>query len=124
MSKPTLVFVYNADSGLFNLLSDFFQKIFSPENYSCSLCALTYSPLGMRGRWKKFVRGLGHSLEFLHRDELKNRYGMEDVQLPAIFLRRKETLDLWIDTSALDKCGHLEDLEGLILQKLAGPSSP
>jgi hypothetical protein len=78
----------------------------------------------MRKKWKKFLRGLGHSLEFLHRDELKSRYRIEDVRLPAIFIRRKETLDLWIDTNSLDSCKHLEDLGHLILQKLTGSFAP
>jgi hypothetical protein len=39
--KISLVFVYNADSGVFNTLSDIAHKIFSPETYACNLCALT-----------------------------------------------------------------------------------
>ncbi len=30
-----LIFVYNADAGLFSLVSDFAHKIISSENYAC-----------------------------------------------------------------------------------------
>ena len=39
-TAPTLVFVYNADSGVFNALADAAHKIFSPRTYACNLCAL------------------------------------------------------------------------------------
>jgi len=46
--KDTIVFVYNADGGLFNTLSNIVHKIFSPETYRCKLCSITYSVLGMK----------------------------------------------------------------------------
>ena len=120
MIKPTLLFVYNSDSGIFNALGDLAHKIFSPDTYSCNLCAITYSPFGMRMKWKKFLGGLGHSLEFLHRDELKSRYGIDDVPLPAIFTRKNKTLEIWMDAGSLNSCRDIEDLQQLILKKLAG----
>ena len=118
--KPDLVFVYNADSGVFNALSDLAHKIFSPESYQCNLCALTFSPLGMRNDWKKFLESLDHPLEFLHRDELKNRYRMENIHLPAIFTRSDDHLEVWIDTESLNACRSLEDLKNLIRKKSSG----
>jgi hypothetical protein len=56
--KPVLVFVYNADSGVFNTLSDIAHKIFSPETYACNLCALTHTNFGMRGEWKRLLKRL------------------------------------------------------------------
>ena len=80
-----LVFVYNADAGLFSMLTDYAHKIVSPQTYACSLCALTYGNLGMKRAWKRFVTGLDATIEFLHRDELAERYGVRDVPLPAVF---------------------------------------
>jgi hypothetical protein len=124
--KPTLMFVYNADSGLFNMLGDLAHKIFSPETYPCSLCGLTYSSGGMRKEWKRFLDGLDRPLEFLHRDELRERYRIEDVALPAIFLRNGGDLRVWIDAPSLDVCESLEQLQDLIRRKLpeAGPFHP
>ena len=50
--NPTLIFVYNADSGLFNTLTDIAHKTFAPETYSCNLCAITFGTFGMRTEWK------------------------------------------------------------------------
>ncbi len=71
--KHTLMFVYNADSGMFNTLSDMAHKVFSPRTYSCNLCALTHSTFSMRDEWKEFIESLGVELEFLHRDEFRKR---------------------------------------------------
>ena len=118
--KPGLVFVYNADSGLFNALSDAAHKIFSPRTYQCNLCALTHSPLGMRGEWKQFLDGLGDvPLEFLHADELRARYGVAGVPLPAIFKRGDENVEVLIGAEAINACRTLGDLKQLVL-KAAG----
>ena len=114
-AKPGLVFVYNADSGLFNALSDAAHKIFSPRTYQCNLCALTHSALGMRREWKQFLDGLGVPLEFLHADELKARYGVAGVPLPAIFKRGDESVEVLIDAKAINACRTAGDLKRLIL---------
>ena len=85
-AKPKIIFVYNADSGVFNLLSDIAHKMFSPQTYSCNLCAITHSNFGMRKEWKEYLDSLAHPLEFLHSDELKDKYKLDEVNLPAIFI--------------------------------------
>jgi hypothetical protein len=114
----TLVFVYNADSGLFNALADLAHKAFSPETYSCNLCALTYSALGMRREWREFLEGLPVQKEFLHADELRRKFGLSDVPLPAIFERRGEELQVWVSAEQIDGCRTLEELQGLIERQL------
>jgi hypothetical protein len=112
---PGLVFVYNAESGLFNALSDAAHKIFSPRTYQCNLCALTHSALGMRREWRQFLDGLDVPLEFLHADELRARYGVAGVPLPAIFRRGGGDVEVFIDAEAINACRTLGDLERLIL---------
>jgi len=121
--KPTLVFVYNADSGAFNGLSDMAHKIFSPQTYSCNLCAITYSAFGMRKEWRQFLESLDAEKEFLHSDELKQRYGMEAARLPAVFKKAQDGLQLWIDAPSIDRCESIEDLKELILDKLSSKES-
>ncbi|MDZ4845100.1 MAG: hypothetical protein SH857_06070 [Chitinophagales bacterium] len=65
-----LLFIYNAGSGIFNSVSDFAHKIFSPATYPCSFCALTYGNLGMKKRWRDFISDLPVKSIFLHNDEL------------------------------------------------------
>ncbi len=118
MSKPTLIFVYNADSGFVNTLLDIGHKIVSPQTYSCNLCAITHSTFSMRDEWKNFVAGLGVSVEFLHRDELEKQYGMRDVGLPAVFRKNNGALEAWVSREEINRCRSLGDLEQLIKTRL------
>ena len=114
-----LIFVYNADSGILNSLKDWAHKIVSPETYACSLCALTYDNLGMRRPWRAFIKELGYDVEFLHRDELAEQYGIREVNLPATFILENGKPKLWIKSDAMDACGSLDDLQNLVTHKLA-----
>ena len=112
-----LVFVYNADSGLFNTLTDTAHKLFSPATYACNLCAMTYSALGMKKEWKEFLDTINMPLEFLHRDELKEKYGTE-VKLPAIFRKSGTELNLVIDANSINKCKDIDELKQLLNNKV------
>jgi len=115
--KSMLVFVYNADSGLVNTLLDIGHKIVSPQTYSCNLCALTHSTFSMRDEWKQFVAHLDCQIEFLHRDELSERYGLHDVALPAIFLKIPTGLQPWIGQEEINRCHSLAELKQLVESK-------
>lgn len=117
--RPTLVFVYNADSGLFNTVTDIAHKIFSPDTYACNLCALTYGNFAMRAEWKGFLDSLAADFEFLHRDELAVRYGLRDLPLPAILRKDGEQLVLLHDATAINACETLADLQDLLRHSLA-----
>jgi hypothetical protein len=117
-SRAALVFVYNADSGVFNTLADTAHKIFSPQTYACNLCALTHSAVGMRGEWRRFLDGLGRPLEFLHADELASRHGVTGVPLPAVFWKEGESLKVLAGADSINACATLDDLKRLILESL------
>lgn len=117
---PTLVFVYNADSGVFNTLADAAHKIFSPRTYACNLCALTHTAVRMRGEWKQFLEELGRPLEFLHADELATRYGLKGVRLPAIFTKDDGGLKVLAGADSINACRTLDELKHLIIEGLAG----
>ena len=108
-----LVFVYNADAGLFNALTDAAHKLLSPATYRCNLCALTHHHLGMRRGWKEFTSALGTPVEFLHADELKER-GVVGVELPAVFREEGGQLELLINADEINACRTLEDLQRLV----------
>ena len=61
-TKPTLLFVYNADSGLLNSAKDYVHKIISPKTYECNLCAVTFGNFGIKNEWKRFVDSLNYSV--------------------------------------------------------------
>ena len=119
-TEPTLVFVYNADSGVFNTLADAAHKIFSPRTYACHLCALTYGAVSMRGEWKQFLEGLGRPLEFLYADELATRYNLNDIRLPAVFTKVGGGLNVLAGADAINACRTLDELKRLVLEGLAG----
>ena len=121
---PTLVFVYNADSGVFNTLTDAAHKIFSPRTYACNLCALTHTAVRMRGEWREFLDGLGVPLEVLHADELAARYGLNGVPLPAVYTKDGRGLSLLAGADSVDACRTLDDLKRLILEGLAREGVP
>ena len=112
--KTSLVFVYNADSGLFNTLTDIAHKIFSPDTYACNLCAITHDNLSMRSEWKDFIEQLDIELEFLHRDEFISQYEMEDVLLPCIFNKDANGLSLFITADEVNACKTVEELKQLM----------
>jgi len=114
---PTIVFVYNADSGLLNLLADTAHRAVRPSTYPCKLCAVTYSFQGMKREWREFLDGLDIPCAFLHRDELQAEYGIEGVALPAVFLDRDGTLELWIDAESINTCRSLDDLKQLVAKR-------
>jgi hypothetical protein len=118
--SSTLIFAYNADSGLFNALTEMAHKIFSPNTYPCRLCALTYGNFGMRREWQDFLDRLSTQVKFLHADELKGRCGVEAVALPAVFMEQGGELEVLIHKDALDACQTLADLKSLVVDSVKG----
>ena len=117
MKKPTLVFVYNADSGFVNTLLDIGHKIIAPQTYACNLCAITHSTFSMRDEWKRFVDDLKLPIEFLHRDELSRQYGIHGAALPAVFRKTDGGLEIWISPEEINRCRSLDELKWLVGQK-------
>ena len=116
--RPALVFVYNAESGLFNTLADAAHKIFSPRTYPCNLCALTHSAVGMRQEWREFLDGLDAAPEFLHADELEERYGVVGLSLPAIFWREAGDIEVLLGADSINACETMDDLKRLLLNAI------
>jgi len=115
----SLLFVYNADSGVFNTVTDIAHKIFSPQTYECNLCAITYGNFSIRAEWKEFLESLNMGLEFLHRDEFAEKYGQSEQALPAVFLKNGEELELWITADEINRCSSVDDLKRLISARMA-----
>ena len=115
--SDTIIFVYNADSGLFNTLTDTAHKLFSPETYECNLCSMTFSGLGMKKEWREFLDTIDVPLEFLHKDEFKEKYGTK-VELPAIFLKSGNDLNLIIDAESINKCKDIAELKQIVSERV------
>ena len=109
-----LVFVYNADSGMFNTLTDIAHKVFSPQTYECNLCAISHSYLSERGEWKDFIQGLGVDCEFLHRDEFLKKYSSDEEVFPVIFEDMNSDLVVRVSAEKINSCKSMDDLKEVI----------
>lgn len=110
-----IIFVYNADSGLFNSITDAAHKTLRPGTYACNLCRLTYGNLTMKKKWKEFIESLDLEAEFLHKDEFKNQFSDKDIQLPAVLSEEGEVL---ITAPEINDQDSLEDLMSLMCRQL------
>jgi hypothetical protein len=112
-----LLFVYNADSGLFNTMADAAHKIFSPRTYQCDLCRITYGWFQQRTVWRDFIDGLGIDCEFLHRDQFRSSHGDVDVVLPAILRVDEGEVHVCVEPTALAACRDVQALIDLVRQR-------
>lgn len=119
-ARPRLLFVYNADSGLFNTLADIGHKIFSPATYECRLCALTFGYLAERREWRDFIATLPADCNFLHRDEFRRLYPDDTTGLPAVFRLDGDRPLPCLDAGLLRNCSDLSELRSLVLGNCLG----
>jgi len=116
-ARPVLLFVYNADSGLFNTMADIGHKLFAPATYACALCALTHGYFRELPAWRGFIEGLACDCEFLHRDQFAQRHPGEHTALPAVFREGDAGLECCLDAATLKACSDLDALQQLIIER-------
>lgn len=103
-----LIFVYNADSGLFSSIFDLGHKIINPDTYQCNLCSLTYGNFTENKKWKEFRKKAAIEMEFLHRDEFEKNYKLK-IEYPAILIL-DDMLEVGISNEEINKYKSLDDL--------------
>jgi hypothetical protein len=106
-----LIFVYNAEIGKLNTLSDIAHKIIKPETYQCSLCAITHDAIKEKKAWTEFKKNTNIELEFLHRDEFEKEY-KQTYDYPVI-LENSDPIKTVISSS---KLGEIKNVDELIKQ--------
>lgn len=123
MSKTKLIFVYNADSGLFNTVTDIAHKLFSPSTYACALCELTHGYFSMRDEWGDFLNELQstHDIElvFLHRDEFVEQHPeLSQTELPVILQQKDNNTSMLLDCTSIKSCNDIAQLKKTIINTL------
>ena len=111
----TLLFVYNAEGGVLPGMMNFPTKngnILGKD--VCNLSAITYSPVGMKKDWKRFVHDLGIPARFLNRNEFLAETGARLVTFPAILVQTGKDLLMLASSDEINRCRSLEDLIGLV----------
>jgi hypothetical protein len=84
----TVILVYSGVSGLRALLLDVLKKAVGREE--CSLCEITYSPVGMRRAWTQCAARLGVTVSEMHRDQLPEAWGIQSADLPCVLGRDRD----------------------------------
>ena len=110
----SLIFVYNANSGIFNSISDSIHKIISPSTYQCNLCKITYGITNEKEGWKNYISSLPYRVIFLHKDEFEKQYPHRKERLPAIFEKHAGRLKLLISAAKINKAKNLRELKSLV----------
>jgi hypothetical protein len=109
---PRLILVYNADSGVLNMVKDAVWKVVRPSTYPCSLCALTYGWVSMHTAWRKFLNALPHTKVFHHKDGFAVAFPGQTPALPVILLASADgPPEVLVSAAELDA---LPDLAALI----------
>lgn len=116
--KKKLVFVYNADSGVINLIKDFWKKILRPSTYECNLCFQTFGIFSMKKDWKSFINKLNIETEFLHRDEFEREYDIKDAKYPSAYILENGYLTLMISDDEMNLVKSLDEMKLLVISKI------
>lgn len=116
-----LIFIYNADSGLRNVVIDSAHKIFSPSTYQCSLCDITYEAFTENSIWKKFRKETDLEMEFLHKDEFskiyKSKFGHK-FTFPIVLAETQNGLEIFVKTEELNEMDIAEGLIAMIKERV------
>lgn len=111
VSRPTLLFVYNAEEGLFAAIGDAIHKAVSPRTYPCSLCAVTYGAVRMRPDWRSHLHALPFETRFFHRPDFRRAWPeLAGLALPAVLLDQGAGPRLLLDAATLDQIGDVGEL--------------
>lgn len=118
-SKPQLILVYNAESGILNAVMHALHKQFKPSTYPCSLCALTYGAVSMHSRWRKFLDWQPSEVVIHHSDDFAEAYPEISVPLPVIMIGETgESPSVLVAADELDAMTSLDDLIGEVEERL------
>ncbi|MFX1504444.1 MAG: hypothetical protein ACFFDH_26035 [Promethearchaeota archaeon] len=123
--KKKLIFVYNADSGVFNVVKDFWKKILRPSSYPCNLCSVTFGTFGIKKEWKNFVntpkefsKNENIEFEFLHKDEFNDKYDVSDAKFPSAYILDNTGIKLFIKKDEMNRVQSIDELKKLVNTKI------
>jgi len=116
---PSLLFVYNLDSAVLQSLHDYSSSKTAPAGVDPSpLMTLTYSPLGIKKEWKRFLKELAVPSRSISRDEFVMEFGHLKVTFPVVLNQKGPALSILISTEEIQQCRDLSDLIALVRERL------
>ena len=120
LKNAQLILVYNADSGLLNALVHAVHKAVRPETYECTLCAITYGAVSMRGEWRRFLNSLPMEKVFHHRDDFADAFPGHDFDLATILMRQEgREPEVLVSKHDLDGVASVSELIDMTIDRLA-----
>ena len=114
-----LIFVHTCDRGNLSALKDYSQKLSAEKAPECHLLSLISTPVGIKKVWKRFIQELRIPARFVYRDEYEEEFGELLTTLPAVFLHEQKSRSLFIPAEDLVRAGTVEELIGLVDQRVA-----
>lgn len=97
----TLLFIYNANSGIKNTALDIAHKIFSPKTYNCNLCAITFNIFSENKAWKAFRTDSNIEMEFFHIKEFTKAYPDTKYEYPIVLAKTEHQLSVLISAKQI-----------------------
>jgi len=108
-----LIFVYDADSGIFGLAVDTVKKALLLKG--CPLCVITHGIAGEKKDWKECRDSLGVPVDYMHRDEVPaDMEALVAGRLPCVVAEcADDHREILLDRGVLDRCrGSVDDFKG------------
>ncbi|WP_055435578.1 hypothetical protein [Lacinutrix algicola] len=106
----TLLFVYNANSGIRNTALDIAHKVFSPKTYNCNLCAITFNTFSENKAWKVFRTDSNIEMEFFHINEFTKAYPGTKYEYPIVLSKTEDELSVLISDKKIKNIASTEAL--------------
>ena len=106
----SLVFVYNARSGLINNVLDIGHKLIRPDTYFCNLCAITHNTFSENRTWKNFREQSNMEMIFYHKDEFEQEFPNQKFTYPVVLLKNNDNLSELLSSEELNTMKSAEAL--------------
>lgn len=112
-----LVFIYNADSGVWNAIADSIHKFVNPDTYPCKLCGITHGYFGEKKQRHEFLEQLTLPVEFYHKDEIK-KLPYTPPELPCVLCIQDEQITWKVSGDDRGKLQTLDDLIKTLMKRI------
>jgi hypothetical protein len=118
--QPNLVllFVYGIERSSLSAVTDYHHSAGPGKTQKCPLYSLIITPVGMKKGWKRFLSDLGFPSRFLYFDEFQQEFGIQDIQVPAVFVLSGKSIHQIITTDEINRTGSADQLAELVKKNL------
>ena len=119
LATPTkIIFVYNANGGIYPGLADIIHKEFFPKSYPCNLCYQAFGTFGKKEGWTNFLNTIPFQKVEFHKDDFNRQFQYDD-ELPLILIADDKTTAVLVTAAELNTAKSLEELISIVKAQLA-----